>query len=138
MVATVDATPLITTERKLVLLEAVAEVITEVVEATPLTVVVNILPESEVVRELMMLVKSVETPLTIEAKVLVVVLNVFEFTKLVVVVEIIPFTLEVSIKLLVVVAIDNILVVVAEMRAANEVVDRTPFTFAVNTPVLVA
>jgi hypothetical protein len=101
--------------------------ITLVVALTPFTVVVNTFPEREVVSELMMFVKSVETPLTIEAKVLVVVERELELIKLVVVVEITPLTFEVKVKLLVVVAIDNTLDVTAVLVAI------TPLTLVVIT-----
>jgi hypothetical protein len=110
---------------------------TDEVALTPFTVVVSVLPLSVVVRELMILVNKVETPLTMEAKVLVVVLSVFEFTKLVVVVEITPFTLEVKVKLLVVVDIAKVLVVV-EVSPEREVVALTPLIVVVKMLVEVA
>jgi hypothetical protein len=108
--------------------------ITDDVAMTPFTVVVSTFPESVVVRELMMLVKAVEIPLTILAKVLVVVERVFELIKLADVVATTPLVVLVKVKPLVVVATSKVLVV----NVAMVVVAMTPLIVVVNSPVEVA
>jgi hypothetical protein len=74
----VDMTPLILLVAVVVPMVRMLEDMTLVVATTPLTVVVRVLPESEVVREDMIFVKTEEMPLTTVAKVLVVVASVLE------------------------------------------------------------
>jgi hypothetical protein len=114
------------------------EDITDDVATTPFTVVVSTLPLSVVVREFMILATRVETPFTIEAKVLVVVERVLVFMKLALVVAITPLVILVKVKLFVVVAIDRVFVVDEAMRDDSEVVATTPFMLVVSKPVDVA
>jgi hypothetical protein len=140
------------------------EEITDDVATTPFTVVVKVLPLKVVVRELIMLAKSVETPFTILANVLVVVESILVFTAVVVaitpftllvitlaklskpllfmmlnvVVAGVPFVVFTRVMALVVLEFVSKFVVVAAISEARDEVDITPFTLVVMIPVDVA
>ena len=157
IVATVEAIPLIATERKLVELDAVAllmillvavtpfvpevntlpvvllvtEVTTAVVLATPFTVVVKVLPDTEAPTELITVAMAEVTPLMTDWKVLVVVAILL--VKTIDDVATLPFTVEVN----VFDAAPNTLVVELATAFDKSVVVATPFTVLVSTDPLV-
>ena len=125
----VVATPFTVEVRTVPDVPSAFEEITLEVAIIPFTFAVSVLPMIESARELMILVKSDETPFTIVAKVLVVVLSAFEL--IAVVVAITPFTVEVM-----VLVAEVITLVVGAV--VSVVVDTTPFTVDVRRLVLVA
>ena len=158
IVATVEAIPLIATERKLVEELAVALLIIElvavtplvplvntlpvvvlvtpvttlVVEATPLTVVVRVLPVILAPTELITVAIAEVTPLMTDWKVLVVVAILL--VKTIDDVATLPFTVEVN----VLDAAPSTLVVELATRLVKSVVVATPLTVEVSTDPLVA
>ena len=91
MLAIVEATPLITTDRRLLVEEAVAVLMMVEVAVTPFVELVITLAEEDKVLELTKLVNTEETPFTIVAKVLVVVESVLLL--MILLFEVRPFTL---------------------------------------------